>query len=175
MKARAKNVLKMLPVLAVVIIALLAVKLQNYLMLPQGDLYSTGQAVTSNGDVVAFDDKLIFRGGGFSYAMYSSWGGKINVGQVGGEISPGYLGDIRFKLNRSANHGSPLLGDPLLDNSLAFNQSFARSKGASFSVVPIAGDFSGLCFYIIELSKAQCGGKGYWRERVSGMGRMGGR
>lgn len=126
---------------------------------PVGSLYSSGTTFAADGVEINFTDQVLLKYPRVSYTVKMRWDGKSNIMQETGNMSYGWRGQLLLSLNDARNVGPSLLSEFDLEDDLAFNRIYINSGKAVLSVIPIPGDFEGLCYYIIHLSKVHCGGR----------------
>jgi hypothetical protein len=124
---------------------------------PVGSLYSSGTTFTADGMEINFTDQVLVKHSRVNYTIKMRWDGKSNIMQETGSMSYGLLGQLLLSLNDARSIGPSLLSEFDLEDDLAFNRIYVNSGKAVLSVIPVSGDFEGLCYYIIHLNKVHCG------------------
>ncbi|QXH74832.1 hypothetical protein KSS92_10155 [Pseudomonas atacamensis] len=126
---------------------------------PVGSLYSSGTTFAADGLEINFTDQVLLKHPRINYTIKMRWDGKSNIMQETGSMTYGLRGQLLLSLNDARNVGPSLLSEFDLEDDLAFNRIYVNSGKAVLSVIPISGDFEGLCYYIIHLNKVHCGGR----------------
>lgn len=119
--------------------------------------YSTGTAFSSDGTVLRFSDKFQMKAKAFSFSAKYIWNNKINTMQEIGTTQRGLWGDVQLTVNSTSSFGPSLLGEVELDDELLLTRSYMQSGQATMNILPLTGDFAGLCYYLIYMHKVYCG------------------
>lgn len=128
-----------------------------YKYLPTKTLYSSGVFFSTDGILVRFSDRLTLKSKDFNYSIKYSWAGKNNSMQEVGVASFGLRGDVVFEVNKSSSFGSNILNELDLDEDIIFNRTYMQSGVAKLSVLPLLGEFKGICYYLVNSKKVYCG------------------
>jgi hypothetical protein len=124
---------------------------------PSGSLYSAGTTFAADGMEINFTDQVLLKHSRVNYTIKVRWGDKNNIMQETGSMSRGVRGQMLLSLNDARSIGPSLLSEFKLEDDLAFNRIYVNSGAAVLNVIPISGDFKGLCYYIIYFNSVHCG------------------
>jgi hypothetical protein len=124
---------------------------------PTGALHSSGTAFARDGTVLRFTGRVEFKGKHFNNGVKVEWNGKTNVMQEVGTADRGLLGDLKIYIEDSTSIGPWLLKDVELDSELSLERSYMQTKKAKLNFLPLRGEFSGRCYYLLYRKKVYCG------------------
>ena len=124
---------------------------------PEGILYSTGTAFSLNGAALKMSDKLTFSEEHFSYSVKVDWDNKTNLMQEVGIAKRGVRGEYDVVLDSSSSFGPSVLAEGLLDDYLSFRRSYLQTHRAKIRLLPLSGEYQGLCYLFLHMQKLSCG------------------
>lgn len=124
---------------------------------PVGSLYSSGTAFSTDGTVLTFYDKVTFKEDTFSFSTKYRWNDKSNTLQEFGSTSRGLWGDYLLAVHDSTTYGSSLLTELDLDEDFLFSRGYMQSAQAKLSLIPLFGEYAGICYYMIYERRVYCG------------------
>lgn len=130
-----------------------------YSSAPSLSRYSSGTAFSRDGTILSFTDKFEVNAKNFSFVVRYNWNDKSNTMQETGRASYSLLGKWDLAVEDSSSVGISLLADMDLEEDFLFGRNYMQSGSAVISVLPISGEFEGLCYYVLFVKKVYCGAK----------------
>lgn len=121
------------------------------------NLYSSGMTFGADGTTLNFTNKLEFSADKFIFSNKYSWNNKNNTFIETGDVRHGLWGQQVLAVTKSSSFGPPLLAELELDEDFLFGRAYMQTGQAVINIVPLTGDFEGVCYYLIFAKRAYCG------------------